>query len=87
MNKFRVNDYLSLELQNGKTVIYLDKRPFLICKSLEIQSSIDEIKVFEKRESIDEIIGIGDYSIPSIPPEVEFWGHCSVRHEAVWLNA
>ena len=23
----------------------------------------------------------------NIPPETEFWAHCSVRHEAVWLNA
>ncbi|HEC36948.1 hypothetical protein LCGC14_0833680 [marine sediment metagenome] len=22
-----------------------------------------------------------------IPPHVRFWVHCSVRHEAVWLNA
>jgi len=81
--EFKVNDYLSLKLEGNSTNIYVKGRLFQQCKFLLLNIPIDEITSFDAVESIDEAADKLDRSLenPSsnfmIPPETEFWGHCS----------
>ena len=93
MKEFEISKYLSLKLENGKTNIYVDNKIFQQCKYILINIPIDASNDCEF-ESIDEYIEsykkievITKKKLEKLPPEVEFWGHCSVRHEAVLLNA
>ena len=93
---FVVNKYLTLRLEEGETNIYVNNEYFNQCKFLLLDIPINEITELDTIESIDEAAEIlgwtedGQENRPSevdISPETEFWAHCSVRHEAVWLNA
>ncbi len=54
MLEFKVNDYITLKLKNGKTVIYIKKKPFINCKRLVLQIPINMISKFDEIGSIDE---------------------------------
>ncbi len=90
MQEFKINDYISLKLESKKTVIYVAGEPFKQCKFLLLNIPIDEIKSFDEIESIDEAAEKLDRSMESkreqikIPPETEFWGHCS--NLQVWVE-
>ena len=87
MSEFRINEHLSLKLEEGKTIIYVDNERFSQCKYLLLNIHIDKISKFDEIQSIDEasvnfnkfLDSSQDGSINpvEIPPEVEFWGHCS----------
>ncbi len=83
MKEFKVNKYITLKLENGQTVIYVNGEWFYQCKFLLLNIPVDEIKSFDEIESIDEAVEKLDKSLEGtcdsiiIPPEVEFWGHCS----------
>jgi hypothetical protein len=84
MLEFKVNKYISLRLENRKTNIYLANKLFRQCKYLLIEIPIDDITSFDDIESIDEATKRLNHSLENtvkseynIPPEVEFWGHCS----------
>jgi len=83
------------------TVIYVKGKRFKQCKYLLLNIQIDDISSFDKIQSIDEAAEEirnrllkknenndwleDDESVEKIPPEVEFWGHCSnmqVWHES-----
>ena len=94
MKKFKVSEHITLKLENGNTNIYVDGEYFYHCKFLLLNIPIENISDFDDIKSIDEAAERLDRSLEEgsrkeiqIPPEAEFWGHCSVRHEAVWLNA
>jgi len=59
------------------------------CKFLLINIPVEEITELEEIESIDEMAQRLGNSLEegrseiTIPGETAFWGHCSVRHEAV----
>ena len=78
VNKFVVNKYITLILEEGKTQIYLNDNLFMQCKFLLIDIPIENVSFFDEFESIDDVIGA---TIPNrtitIPAETEFWGHCS----------
>ena len=84
MQEFQVNDYLSLRLEDENTIIYVGKKWFHQCKYLLLNIETDEIRSLSKIQSIDEAAegldksheGVGPKKI-EIPPETEFWGHCS----------
>lgn len=84
MIKFKINDYLSLRLEDGKTNIYVNKKLFRQCKYLLLKIPISESETDEEINSIDEAIeklnktfnSRNNKSI-SISPEAQFWGHCS----------
>ena len=86
MIKFEINNFITVKLENDETVIYVRDEKFSICKHLVLNIPINEITSINEIQSIDEI---PDRQVQKheIPPKVEFWGHCSVRHEAVLLNA
>ncbi|MFX1573066.1 MAG: hypothetical protein ACFFB0_09980 [Promethearchaeota archaeon] len=84
MQKYTLNDYLELKLENGYTSIYVNDVLFTQCKFLILNISRDEIEITEKIDSIDhaaEILDISgdlDHLIrKSLTPEEEFIGHCS----------
>ncbi len=97
--EFKVNDFITLKLENEKdkekkTILYVKGRRFNQCSSLLFNIPSNRIDSFNQVRSIDILIEEFNDSIDteigkssSISAETEFWGHCSVRHEAVWLNA
>lgn len=87
MSEFRINEHLSLKLVEGKTIIFVNNERFSQCKFLLLNINVDEIKTFDEIQSIDEASEKLNKSLETnqeraikpikIPPEVEFWGHCS----------
>lgn len=84
MKEFRVNEFLTLKLEEGNTNIYVNGEPFDQCKYLMLNIPIDETKRFEDIESIDEVAEQLGWTYDGqegveydIDPETEFWGYCS----------
>ena len=90
MREFIINENITLRLERSNTIIYVAGREFKQCKYLLIDIPINHISTFDEIDSIDEIKERLDHSleprgdsqgiihrIEKIPPEVEFWGHCS----------
>ncbi len=82
--KFIVNDYITLKLEDNETIIYVNNIRFDQCRFLLLEIPVNEIKFLQDIESIDRAIEKLDNSMEiknineiQIPPEVEFWGHCS----------
>jgi len=86
MKEFKINQYITLKLIDGKTTIFVNGEEFKQCKYLLLNIPVNEIRSLRDIESIDEAAGRLDSSQESqrfktegfeIPPEVEFWAHCS----------
>ncbi len=84
MQEFKVNEHITLKLENGKTIIYVAGKLFRQCKYLLLEIPVDEVGSFDEIQSIDEAAEMLDHTMENeltpellIPPEVEFWGHCS----------
>lgn len=84
MNEFKVNAYITLKLEDNKTNIYINGKLINQCKFLILNIPINNIRSFDEVESIDEAVEKLDNSLKhaseknvKIPPEVEFWAHCS----------
>ena len=84
MREFKVNDLITLKLEDNKTIIYVDGMQFRQCKYLLLDIPVEQISSFDEIDSVDEASEKLDHSeephkntISRIPPEVEFWGHCS----------
>ncbi|TFG21920.1 MAG: hypothetical protein EU529_12090 [Promethearchaeota archaeon] len=79
--KFKINEFLSLKLDSdtGETIIRVDGKNFMICKSLLLQIPTDNIYTFNEIQSIDELEDIIEFYDQDyeISPETEFRGHCS----------
>ena len=54
MPEFRINEHLSVRLEEGKTIIYVNNERFSQCKFLLLNIEVDEIKTFDEIRSIDE---------------------------------
>lgn len=79
---FRLNEYLLLKLENKKTNIYVNGKKFRQCKfllmNIQDQEQHEEIKsIDEAAEKLDRSLEGHSWSKQLIPPETEFWGHCS----------
>ncbi len=81
--EFDVNQCITLRLEHGNTVIYVAGEKFMQCKFLLINIPIKKMDYLSNLDSIDEISERLDSSLEHkktnlvIPPETEFWGHCS----------
>lgn len=89
--EFTVNEYITLKLEGGRSNIYIKGRLFNQCKFLLLNIPVDKISSFDEIQSIDEAAEKLDRSLEGremgvfkIPPEVEFWGHCS--NLQVWME-
>ena len=82
--KFKINEFLELELWGGKTFIIVNGRRFTHCKYVLLNIPIDDIDHYTSIDSINEIINNSDHLLEVYPeiitPEVEFWAHCSNLH-------
>lgn len=91
MQEFNVNNYITLKLENNKTIIYISGKRFRQCKFLFLKFPINNFNTFDEIESIDEAAEVLNHTLEpfgeddltankrqiKITPEVEFWGHCS----------
>lgn len=82
--EFKINDYLSLKLEDSKTEIYIANKKFRQCKYLLLDIPVDDLSSFKQIDSVDEAafklnasFGAFSDSLAKIPPDTEFWGHCS----------
>ncbi|MFW9895303.1 MAG: hypothetical protein ACFFD7_05820 [Candidatus Thorarchaeota archaeon] len=82
--EFRINEYITLKLIKGKTVIYVAEEPFHQCKYLLLNLTNKDFSKFDKIDSIDEALEIynkidktHERNHGLIDPESEFIGHCS----------
>ncbi len=95
LEEFKVNEFINLKLEGGNTIIYIAGERFQQCKFLLI--NIPESNANGGFESIDEAsewLGKALESLNEnpeelewyykIPPETEFWGHCS--NLQVWVE-
>ncbi|MBN1216574.1 MAG: leucine-rich repeat domain-containing protein [Candidatus Lokiarchaeota archaeon] len=85
MKEFRINEYLSVKLEDNKTQIYVAGERFMQCAALLFHLPVKDLNYFEGITSIDDAqlnfekiydetgLAMGE----DIPPEEEFWGHCS----------
>ncbi len=90
---FKVNEYITLKLRYGNTNIYVKNILFNQCKFLLLNIPVENISKFDEIQSIDEAAEILDKSMEGrsrknilIPPEQEFWGHCSNLQAWTELN-
>ncbi|MHA1490828.1 MAG: leucine-rich repeat domain-containing protein [Promethearchaeota archaeon] len=84
MQEFKINDYITLNLEGGATYIHVKGELFRQCKFLLLEIPCDDVEQYDDIDSIDEAAKILDRSMEegsenqvTIPPETEFWGHCS----------
>jgi hypothetical protein len=85
VRKFKVNQFLSLKLENGKTHLYVNGEKFRQCKYLLLSVPFESTEDYGEINSIDEAAesldqsmeGNYDTSQNKISPNTEFWGHCS----------
>ncbi|MFX1487951.1 MAG: hypothetical protein ACFFBI_02315 [Promethearchaeota archaeon] len=84
MLKFQINKLLDLRLEGDKTNIYVNNRLFIQCKYLLLNLPCDRLEFIEDVISIDDTVEKSSSSLhfpdnipDKIPPEVQFWGHCS----------
>jgi len=91
MQEFKINRYLTLKLEDNQTSIYINGEYFDQCKFLLLNIPVEKISSFDEVESIDEAAEKLEKTLErdedkklKIPPEVEFWGHCS--NLQVWVE-
>ncbi len=84
MTEFRINKFITLELEGKDTVIYVSGKRFQQCMYLFLVIPVDNLDQIYEIESIDEVAEELDRSINPkysrhmrISPEEEFWAHCS----------
>ncbi len=83
--EFIVSDFIGLKLENRKTSLYVNGKLFNQCKYLLLEIPEKKLNLINKLDSIDEISELLDKSNEFknsknsliIPPETEFWAHCS----------
>ena len=89
MKEFRINKFLTLRLEKGKTVVYVVGKPFDHCKFLLLLipkkriSNLDDVdSIDEASEQLSHVLEPYDEyddfaTTVGISPDVEFWAHCS----------
>jgi hypothetical protein len=84
MNQFRINDYLYLKLENGKTNIYINNKLFNQCKYLLLNIPVEEIpktkiiKIIEEdSEKLHNSFKFQNDLNSIVSAETQFWAHCS----------
>jgi len=81
--EFKINEKLTVKLENNRTNIYVNGRLFNQCKYLLLNISTSKIRAYDRIDSIDEAAETLDRNLERgapdivISPETEFWGHCS----------
>lgn len=83
--EFKVNRFLSLKLEGNKTIIYINKEPFILCKGLFVDMPIRENHLEINGSLIDNLAERSEQTLKHhLSPEVEFWAHSS--NLQVWVE-
>ena len=87
MKEFHINKYLTLRLENDSTVIYINDKKIIQCKYLllntnnekdeKIPPHSNDIPIDSQIEDLNHSQELDSNNDSIIPPEVEFWAHCS----------
>ncbi len=85
MKEFKINEYLTVKLEGEETVIYVAGEHFIQCKALLLNIPKDDVENFNEIESMDDVADMLNWNeeegqrgvIYNLPPETEFFGHCS----------
>ena len=85
LNEFKINEHITLRLEDGLTNIYVGEHHFNHCKYLLLNIPIEDLYLYDDIESVDDAVmiydrkmeGLQEEGIEELPPEEEFWGHCS----------
>ncbi|MFO8018982.1 MAG: hypothetical protein R6U96_10125 [Promethearchaeia archaeon] len=80
MKEYKINEYIIVKLENGKTNIYVNGKIFRQCKYLAFQLDVNNLSQYDQIRSIDEMEErdrSDEYNKLNISAEDEFWGHCS----------
>ncbi len=85
MKEFKINDLLTVKLEDNKTIIYISNMKTLQCKYLLLNDTDVNSKIEKEgleKLSIDTQSKNLNHSLElieenDIPPEVEFWAHSS----------
>jgi len=78
--EFKVSEYITLNMEQDQTFIYVNGERFDQCKYLAFQIDAEETELYEGIQSIDEMEQqdrAQGFKNLNISPEEEFWGHCS----------
>ncbi len=81
LHNFNVNKYINLKLIGNKTIIYVSGIPFKQCKNLDFDYEAFKSNTSGDFKPYNEKFKEKNNSIKNaniIPPEAEFWGHCSI---------
>lgn len=92
MLEFKVNEFITLKLENSKTFIYVNNELFNQCISVFTRTNTEELEDLLEIESVDELAekSIDDMTedldpeLINIPAKVRFWVHCS--NMQVWAE-
>ncbi|KKK42371.1 hypothetical protein LCGC14_0530830 [marine sediment metagenome] len=86
MSEFRINNYITLKLEDETTNIYVNDELFNQCASILFQLPTNSLTFTKEIESIDDVIEKLGWSregqditidTSTVSPEQEFRGHCS----------
>ena len=87
MKEFEINKNITLKLEEGSTRIYINGKRIFSCAYVTFNWDIKKMVSLRDMPSFDEIVKLLNLKIrrnPNIPPEVEFWAHCSYMQ--VWAE-
>ncbi len=79
----KINEFITLKLEKGKTVIYIKGEKFIQCKYLLIEIPKENFEDYDDFISIDDVSKTLDRSFEKkinyiqLKPDIEFWGHSS----------
>jgi len=87
MSEFTINNYLKLKLENDITYIYVNDVQVHQCKYLllnlpkedgdNLQEKQQDFTMDEQASNLDHSLELRENFPLEIPPETEFWAHCS----------
>lgn len=84
MQKFRINKFLDLRLEDSRTNIYVNNKLFRQCKYILLNIPVENLDITSEISSVDDAVELlGSHSEFIVPksenftPEAIFWAHCS----------
>ncbi|MEJ2294842.1 MAG: hypothetical protein P8Y23_08735 [Candidatus Lokiarchaeota archaeon] len=80
MQEYKINDLISLKLEDGKTIIYVGGQRFKQCAKLVYANTVEELsKRLNEITSIDQLAELEsqDDEVEGLSSTEEFRAHCS----------
>ena len=94
LNEFKINEHITLRLEDGLTNIYVGEHHFNHCKYLLLNIPIEDLYLYDDIESVDDAVmiydrkmeGLQEEGIEELPPEEEFWGIAQIYRHGESVN-